>query len=73
LAETPRLRSAQKPQAETEIGAKTPRPRLAQKPQAENGKTMGTSWVLMKWSRNGFVEMGFFEREMEMEMGWRVE
>jgi hypothetical protein len=34
---------------------------------------MGTGWVLMKWPRNGFVEMGFFEREMEMEMGWRVE
>jgi hypothetical protein len=34
---------------------------------------MGIGWVLMKWQRNGFVEMGFFEREMEMEMGWRVE
>jgi hypothetical protein len=29
----------------------------------------------VKWPRNGFVEMGFFERkmEMEMEMGWRIE
>ena len=48
---------------------KNPRLRSAQKPQAENRKTMGTGWVLMKWPRNGFVEMGIFEREM----GWRVE
>ena len=24
---------------------------------------MGTGWILMKWPRNGFVEMGFFERD----------
>ena len=34
---------------------------------------MGIGWVLMKWPRNRFVEMGFFEREMEMETGWKVE
>jgi hypothetical protein len=34
---------------------------------------MGTGWVLMKWPRNGFVEIDFFEREMKMETGWRVE
>ena len=32
---------------------------------------MSTNWVL-KWPRNGFVKLGFFEIEMEMGLwGWR--
>jgi hypothetical protein len=99
----PKPRSAaQKPQAETEIGANTqPRPRSAKNPrkkkptpgrdrqpsrqaetkietpspdQERQHKTRrdGYQLGLMKWLRNGFVEMGFFRERRKWRRDGRI-